>query len=174
MFAARGGAARVVGVDGSKGIAELATQVGWEVAVGARRLPSSSSSGAAVAAAVAAAAACVAPWPGAAGRTRGAPGPAERRRLQPAPPPPAPLIRPPPAPQNLKTNQLHTSQGGPVSVVHGKLEELEGLDGLQQVDVIVSEWMGYALLFETMLDTVGGVGGWLGWVGWVGGWVGGC
>ena len=24
----------------------------------------------------------------------------------------------------------------------------------EQVDVIVSEWMGYALLFETMLDTV--------------------
>ena len=23
-----------------------------------------------------------------------------------------------------------------------------------QVDVIVSEWMGYALLFESMLDTV--------------------
>ena len=25
---------------------------------------------------------------------------------------------------------------------------------LLQVDVIVSEWMGYALLFESMLDTV--------------------
>ena len=25
---------------------------------------------------------------------------------------------------------------------------------LMQVDVIVSEWMGYALLFESMLDTV--------------------
>jgi hypothetical protein len=27
--------------------------------------------------------------------------------------------------------------------------------GVDQVDVIVSEWMGYALLFETMLDSVG-------------------
>ena len=26
--------------------------------------------------------------------------------------------------------------------------------GSSQVDVLVSEWMGYALLFETMLDTV--------------------
>ena len=33
---------------------------------------------------------------------------------------------------------------------------LEGQAGraCEQVDVIVSEWMGYALLFETMLDTV--------------------
>ncbi len=43
-----------------------------------------------------------------------------------------------------------------MSIVQGKMEELQELDGLQQVDVIVSEWMGYALLFETMLDTVGG------------------
>jgi hypothetical protein len=29
---------------------------------------------------------------------------------------------------------------------------------LLQVDVLVSEWMGYALLFETMLDSVSGGG----------------
>ncbi|KXZ55523.1 hypothetical protein GPECTOR_2g1072 [Gonium pectorale] len=46
------------------------------------------------------------------------------------------------------------SDGGPMSVVCGKLEELDGKLPVQQVDVIVSEWMGYALLFETMLDTV--------------------
>lgn len=27
-------------------------------------------------------------------------------------------------------------------------------DGITQVDVIVSEWMGYALLYESMLDSV--------------------
>lgn len=27
-------------------------------------------------------------------------------------------------------------------------------DDVQQVDVIVSEWMGYALLYESMLDSV--------------------
>ncbi|KAG2501748.1 hypothetical protein HYH03_000248 [Edaphochlamys debaryana] len=46
------------------------------------------------------------------------------------------------------------SQGGPMSVVTGKVEELDGKLPVEQVDVIVSEWMGYALLFETMLDTV--------------------
>ncbi|GIL79699.1 hypothetical protein Vretimale_12350, partial [Volvox reticuliferus] len=46
------------------------------------------------------------------------------------------------------------STGGPMTVVSGKLEELAGKLPVQQVDVIVSEWMGYALLFETMLDTV--------------------
>ncbi|GLC40712.1 hypothetical protein PLESTB_000030300 [Pleodorina starrii] len=46
------------------------------------------------------------------------------------------------------------STGGPMTVVSGKLEELAGKLPVKQVDVIVSEWMGYALLFETMLDTV--------------------
>lgn len=42
-----------------------------------------------------------------------------------------------------------------MSVVCGKLEELSALPGgLDRVDCIIGEWMGYALLFETMLDTV--------------------
>lgn len=40
-----------------------------------------------------------------------------------------------------------------VKILAGKVEELPGLPA-PKVDVIVSEWMGYALLFETMLDTV--------------------
>lgn len=40
------------------------------------------------------------------------------------------------------------------SVIQGKIEEIELPDGLTQVDVIVSEWMGYALLYESMLDSV--------------------
>ena len=37
----------------------------------------------------------------------------------------------------------------------GRVEDLKELPGgAAEVDVIVSEWMGYALLFETMLDTV--------------------
>ena len=37
----------------------------------------------------------------------------------------------------------------------GKAEELEALPGVSdKVDVLVSEWMGYALLFESMLDSV--------------------
>ncbi len=32
---------------------------------------------------------------------------------------------------------------GPVSIVTGKVEELTELPGVQQVDVLVSEWMGW-------------------------------
>ncbi|GFR48908.1 hypothetical protein Agub_g10857, partial [Astrephomene gubernaculifera] len=47
-----------------------------------------------------------------------------------------------------------SSSGGPMTVVAGKVEQLDGQLPVDKVDVIVSEWMGYALLFETMLDTV--------------------
>lgn len=44
---------------------------------------------------------------------------------------------------------------GTVSVVAGRVESFEELPGVDgPVDVLVSEWMGYALLFEAMLDSV--------------------
>lgn len=39
-----------------------------------------------------------------------------------------------------------------ITLVKGKLEEVEL--PIQQFDIIVSEWMGYFLLYESMLDTV--------------------
>ncbi|XP_055339934.1 protein arginine N-methyltransferase 1-like [Paramacrobiotus metropolitanus] len=41
-----------------------------------------------------------------------------------------------------------------VTVIQGKVEELELPDGCQKVDIIVSEWMGYCLLYEAMIDTI--------------------
>jgi protein arginine N-methyltransferase 1 len=41
-----------------------------------------------------------------------------------------------------------------VSLVKGKVEEVELPHGITQVDIIVSEWMGYALFYESMLDSV--------------------
>jgi type I protein arginine methyltransferase len=41
-----------------------------------------------------------------------------------------------------------------ITVVKGKVEEIVLPDGIEQVDIIVSEWMGYALLYESMLDSV--------------------
>ena len=49
-----------------------------------------------------------------------------------------------------------------ITVVRGKVENIAdadlpipaGADGKRKVDVIVSEWMGYALLYESMLDSV--------------------
>lgn len=39
-----------------------------------------------------------------------------------------------------------------VTVLKGKIEEIELPVG--KVDIIISEWMGYFLLFENMLNTV--------------------
>lgn len=41
-----------------------------------------------------------------------------------------------------------------ITVVKGRAEELVLPAGIDSVDVIISEWMGYFLLFESMLDSV--------------------
>lgn len=50
----------------------------------------------------------------------------------------------------VKANNLD----GVVSLVKGKVEEVQLPDGIEKVDIIISEWMGYCLLYETMLPTV--------------------
>jgi protein arginine N-methyltransferase 3 len=61
-------------------------------------------------------------------------------------------------------NGLGRDQGGPVAIVSGRVEELvvaandpaslQLLPAPNSADVLVSEWMGYALLFESMLSSV--------------------
>ena len=53
--------------------------------------------------------------------------------------------------QLLSSGYTHLSGGSFILAVHqaGLL-----LSQTTQVDVIISEWMGYALLYESMLDTV--------------------
>ncbi|KAH8284203.1 hypothetical protein KR054_012098, partial [Drosophila jambulina] len=41
-----------------------------------------------------------------------------------------------------------------IKVVKGKIEEIELPNGIEGVDIIISEWMGYCLFYESMLDTV--------------------
>lgn len=41
-----------------------------------------------------------------------------------------------------------------ITVIRGKIEEITLPDDIKQVDIIISEWMGYALLYESMLDSV--------------------
>jgi protein arginine N-methyltransferase 1 len=43
-------------------------------------------------------------------------------------------------------------RGPAITLVKGKLEEVEL--PIQEFDIIISEWMGYFLLYESMLDTV--------------------
>ena len=39
-----------------------------------------------------------------------------------------------------------------ITLIHGKVEEVEL--PVEKVDIIISEWMGYFLFYESMLDTV--------------------
>ena len=52
------------------------------------------------------------------------------------------------AKQIVKDNKLDHV----VELIHGKLEEITL--PVDKVDIIISEWMGYALLYESMLDSV--------------------
>ncbi|EIM86222.1 S-adenosyl-L-methionine-dependent methyltransferase [Stereum hirsutum FP-91666 SS1] len=54
------------------------------------------------------------------------------------------------AKQIVETNGLQDT----ITVVQGKIEDITLPDGIEKVDIIVSEWMGYALLYESMLDSV--------------------
>lgn len=49
---------------------------------------------------------------------------------------------------NIQKNGLDTV----ITCLHGKIEEV--ILPVEKVDIIVSEWMGYCLLFEAMLDSV--------------------
>merc|ERR1712133_9653 len=41
-----------------------------------------------------------------------------------------------------------------IELIKGKVEEVCLPDGIEKVDIIISEWMGYCLFYETMLKTV--------------------
>ena len=41
-----------------------------------------------------------------------------------------------------------------ITLIKGKVEEISLPDGIDKVDIIISEWMGYFLLYESMLETV--------------------
>ncbi|KAK6177341.1 hypothetical protein SNE40_015460 [Patella caerulea] len=41
-----------------------------------------------------------------------------------------------------------------ITLVKGKVEEVVLPDGIEHVDIIISEWMGYCLFYESMLNTV--------------------
>ncbi|EGT49227.1 hypothetical protein CAEBREN_23887 [Caenorhabditis brenneri] len=61
------------------------------------------------------------------------------------------------------SNMAHTSQKiidkngltDKITIINKKVEEIEELpDGVEKVDIIISEWMGYCLFYESMLNTV--------------------
>jgi len=54
------------------------------------------------------------------------------------------------AEQVIKDNNLAHK----ITLIKGKVEEIELPQPYQKVDIIISEWMGYCLFYESMLDTV--------------------
>jgi len=53
-----------------------------------------------------------------------------------------------------QANANANGYGGVMTVVRGKVEDVELPLAKGEADVIISEWMGYALLYECMLETV--------------------
>ena len=55
-----------------------------------------------------------------------------------------------------RQNGVDGLQKGVIEVVHGMVEEIDKTVELQprSVDVLLSEWMGYCLLYESMLGSV--------------------
>lgn len=53
-------------------------------------------------------------------------------------------------------NEASDQHNGVMEVVQGMIEELKSTQKVQphSVDVLVSEWMGYCLLYESMLSSV--------------------
>jgi hypothetical protein len=41
-----------------------------------------------------------------------------------------------------------------IKVIKGKIEEIELPEGVQQVDVIIAEWMGYCLFYDSIIQSV--------------------
>lgn len=51
----------------------------------------------------------------------------------------------------IKENHLESK----ITVIKQKMEDISELPlGFKEVDIIVSEWMGYFLIYESMMDTV--------------------
>jgi protein arginine N-methyltransferase 3 len=53
-----------------------------------------------------------------------------------------------------RANVAMNGQSNVITCVRGKIEDIDLPDAIQKVDIIVSEWMGYCLLYEAMLDSV--------------------
>jgi protein arginine N-methyltransferase 1 len=39
-------------------------------------------------------------------------------------------------------------------VIKGKIEDIQLPDGIEKVDVIIAEWMGYTLFYDSIIQSV--------------------
>lgn len=41
-----------------------------------------------------------------------------------------------------------------IKVIKGKIEDIQLPDGIEKVDVIIAEWMGYTLFYDSIIQSV--------------------
>ena len=41
-----------------------------------------------------------------------------------------------------------------IKVIKGKIEEIELPEGIEKVDIIIAEWMGYSLFYDSIIQSV--------------------
>jgi len=41
-----------------------------------------------------------------------------------------------------------------IRVIKGKIEDIQLPDGIEKVDIIIAEWMGYSLFYDTIIQSV--------------------
>ena len=41
-----------------------------------------------------------------------------------------------------------------IRVIKGKIEDIQLPDGIEKVDIILAEWMGYCLFYDNMIQSV--------------------
>ena len=41
-----------------------------------------------------------------------------------------------------------------IKLIKGKIEEIELPDGIEKVDIIIAEWMGYCLFYDSIIQSV--------------------
>eukprot|EP00088_Acartia_fossae_P050836 TRINITY_DN57043_c0_g1_i1.p1 TRINITY_DN57043_c0_g1~~TRINITY_DN57043_c0_g1_i1.p1 ORF type:complete len:349 (-),score=73.40 TRINITY_DN57043_c0_g1_i1:170-1216(-) len=56
--------------------------------------------------------------------------------------------------ENARKIVERNNLSGTVEIIRGKIEEVSLPEGIDKVDIIISEWMGYCLFYESMLDSV--------------------
>jgi hypothetical protein len=41
-----------------------------------------------------------------------------------------------------------------IKIIRGKIEDIELPDGIEKVDIIIAEWMGYCLFYDSIIQSV--------------------
>lgn len=59
----------------------------------------------------------------------------------------------------IKVNSIEFSESPPsnflvITLIKGKIEDIQLPEGVDKVDVIIAEWMGYTLFYDSIIQSV--------------------